>query len=136
MKTTAKLFEKDGKTLFMSKDNKTFSMCADVENESLDLTTGFVRTERMLFWVKADNEATVTSSVNALIANINKGVLKAYRAFSTEPFSAVDTPDINPSTGEVLNRYSQVRLCPAAKFDELHRQFVVNAVVAIENVTV
>lgn len=135
MNTTAKLFSKDGITEFTSADGKTISMCVDVVDESLDLTNGFVREERMLFWVKGSNVESVSKNTNALVATINKGTLRAYRAFSTEPFYNGQTSDVNPSTGAILNRYSQVRLCPSAQFDTLHRQFVVNAVVPTEEVT-
>lgn len=136
MTTTAKLFAKDGITVFTSTDKKTISMCVDVNDQSLDLTNGFVREERMLFWVKGNSEESVAKNVDMLVANINKGTLRAYRAFSVAPFYTGQTVDINPQTNAPLGRYSQVRLCPANKFDELHRQFVVNEVVATENITV
>jgi hypothetical protein len=135
MNTTAKLFAKDGATEFTSTDGKTISMCVDVTDESLDLTTGFVREERMLFWVKGNSAESVKKNVDVLIATINRGTLRAYRAFSNSPFYAGQSSDINPTTGTILNRYSQVRLCPSAQFDTLHRQYVVNVEVATEEVT-
>lgn len=135
MSTTAKLFDKDGITVFTSTDGKTISMCVDITDESIDLSNGFIREERMLFWVKGNSEETVAKSVNTLIANINKGILRGYRAFSNTPFYNGQSSDINPQTNAVLNRFSQVRLCPSAKFDELHRQYVVNAEVSQENIT-
>ena len=133
MSTTAKLFEKDGITEFVN--GEVISRCADITDESLDLSNGFVREERMLFWVKGKTVETVAKNTNQLISNINKGVLRAYRAFSNTPFYVGQASDINPSTKEVLNRYSQVRLCPADKFDSLHRQYVVNVAVSEEIVT-
>ena len=136
MSTTAKLFvDKNGISDFTSKDGATFSKAVEVNNESIDLTTGFIREEKLLFWVKGTNVDTVTKSVNTLVANINKGILGAYRAFSVTPFWSGDTMDINPSTNQPLNRYSQVRLCPAKDVEALHRQFVTVAEVAIEEVT-
>lgn len=136
MSTTAKLFVKDGVSVFPSKDGQTTSMCVEILNSSLDLTTGFIRDEKMLFWVKGTSEETVANNTNTLIANINKGILRGYRAFSNAPFYEGQSSDINPQTQQVLNRYSQVRLCPSAKFDELHRQYVVNETVAsTEDVT-
>jgi len=59
-----------------------------------------------------------------VIDAINAGKLATYRAFSKTPFFDTQESDINPSTAEVLNRYSQVRLCPADKYMELNRQYV------------
>lgn len=136
MNVIAKLFEKDGINVFPSKSGEIFSACVDTTLESLDLNTGFLREERLMFWVKASSEESALKNANMIVDNINKGKLIAYRAFSNEPFSAGDTMDINPSTNAPLNRYSQVRLCPVAKFEDLHRQYVVNTpVTTSENVT-
>ena len=134
MEITAKLFNKDGQTVWTSKNGNTVSSCIEANVESLDLENGFIREEKMLFWVKGNSEEVVTKTATQLINSIKAGKLATYRAFSTEPFSANDTKDINPSTGAELNRYSQVRLCPMDKFESLHREYVVNEVNAPVNV--
>lgn len=133
MSTTAKLFVKDGISVFTNKE--ITSMCVDVIDESLDLSNGFVREERMLFWIKGKTPESVAKNTNQLIDTINKGVLRAYRAFSNSPFYVGQDSDVNPSTGVVLNRYSQVRLCPSAQFESLHRQYVTPVAVATEEVS-
>lgn len=138
MNANAKLFAKDGQTVWISKSGEVISSCVETTLESLDMNTGFIREEKLMFWVKANSEEVVEKNAKNIINNINSGKIVAYRAFSTAPFSSGDTKDINPSTNEVLERYSQVRLCPASQFETLHRQFVVNkvAVVTPENITV
>ena len=115
-------FQKDGQDVWTN--GEITSACAVVTDESLDLNTGFTREEKMLFWVKSNNAEGIDKAVNGVITSINKGVLKAHRAFSNEPFYAGQAQDINPSTNESLGRYSQVRLCPSDKFETLHRQYV------------
>ena len=128
MEIIAKLFEKDGQNVWTSKSGEVFSVCVESNVSSLDLTTGFVRDEKLMFWVKANSEESAVKNAETIIKNINSGKLAPYRAFSETPFSSADTKDINPTTGVELDRYSQVRLCPIAKFEELHRQYVVNPV--------
>ena len=119
----AERFVKDEQNVWTN--GEITSACAVVTDESIDLNTGFIREEKMLFWVKTSNADSIEKSVKSVIDSINKGQLKAYRAFSKEPFYANQAQDINPSTNESLGRYSQVRLCPSAQFDALHRQYVV-----------
>lgn len=130
MNTIAKQFEKDGQTVWTSKSGDVISTCIEANIESLDLATGFIRDEKLLFWVKAPKEDLATRTATQIITNLNTGKLAICRVFSETPFTTQDTMDINPTTGASMNRYSQVRLCPVAKFDELHRQYVTVPVVA------
>lgn len=123
----AERFIKDDQNVWTN--GEITSACAVVTDESLDLNTGFTREEKMLFWVKTNNAETIEKSISGVIGSINKGVLKAYRAFSKEPFYVGQAQDINPSTNVSLGRYSQVRLCPSAQFESVHRQYVVNETV-------
>jgi hypothetical protein len=121
-------FVKDGKSVWTN--GKIVSSAVQNINESFNLETGFITEEKHLMFIKGNSEVSVTKQVDMVISAINAGKLATYRAFSKTPFYVTQESDINPSTGEVLNRYSQVRLCPADKFMELNRQFV--AVVAKE----
>ena len=132
---SATKFSKDGKSVWTS--GNIVSSAVQNVNESFNLETGFVTEEKHIMFIKGNSEAAVTKQVATVIAAINAGKLATYRAFSKTPFYSTDTSDINPSTGEVLNRYSQVRLCVADRYMELNRQYVVNEVaVAAEPVAV
>ena len=123
-------FSKDGKSVWTN-GKIVSSAIQNITEGSLNLETGFINPdEKHLMFIKGNSEAAVTKQVDMVISAINAGKLATYRAFSKTPFYDTQDSDINPSTGEVLNRYSQVRLCPADKFMELNRQFV--AVVAKE----
>ena len=120
---SATKFSKDGKSVWTN-GNIVSSAIQNV-NESFNLETGFITEEKHIMFIKGNNEAAVTKQVDMVIAAINAGKLATYRAFSKTPFFGTQESDINPSTGEALNRYSQVRLCPADKYMELNRQYVV-----------
>ena len=125
MQTNAKKFvDKDGKSVWTSETNDIVSMCVEVNEESLDMNTLFVREEKSLVWLKGNSVEAVTRNQDAVIASINKGLIRPYRAFSETPFYEGQEQDINPTTNAQLGRYSQVRLCPADKHTSLHRQFV------------
>ena len=119
---SATKFSKDGKSVWTN--GKIVSSAIQNVNESFNLETGFVTEEKHLMFIKGNSEGAVTKQVDMVIAAINAGKLSTYRAFSKTPFYITQESDINPSTGEVLNRYSQVRLCPADKYMELNRQYV------------
>lgn len=119
--------DKNGETVWNR--NGVVSMAIDSTKETFDLNTGFVNSERHIMWIKGNDEEVVERQVNALITSINSGKLATIRVFSKTPFytksdGSPQDQDINPTTGETLGRYSQVRLCPAHKVAELHRQFV------------
>ena len=117
-------FNKDGVTVWT---NNSFVSSAILNtNESFDFNTGFIREEKHIMWVKGNDEATVTKQVDSLIKAINSGKLATYRAFSETPFYVGQEEDVNPSSGELLGRYSQVRMCPADQYDTLNRVYVVN----------
>lgn len=117
-------FVKDGKSVWTN-GKIVSSAIQNVTEGSLNLETGFINPdEKHIMFIKGNNEAAVTKQVDMVINAINAGKLATYRAFSKTPFYDTQESDMNPSTGEVLNRYSQVRLCPADKFMELNRQFV------------
>ena len=120
---SATKFSKDGKSVWTN-GNIVSSAIQNI-NESFNLETGFVTEEKHLMFIKGNSEGAVTKQVDMVINAINAGKLATYRAFSKTPFYDTQESDINPSTGEVLNRYSQVRLCPADKYMELNRQYVV-----------
>lgn len=122
----AKRFAKDGQTTWES--NGTFSGAIETINQSVDLTTGFAREEKNLMWIKGNSEEIVSKQIEALIKSINNGQLATVRVFSKNPFYKDQPQDINPSTGEQLGRYSQVRLCPSSKYNELNRSYVENEV--------
>ena len=88
------------------------SVCVEVNDESLDFTTGYVREEKSLVWIKGMSTESVTRQQEGVIKMINSGTIKPYRAFSKTPFYEGQSEDINPSTEQPLGRFSQVRLCP------------------------
>ena len=121
---SATKFSKDGKSVWTN-GKIVSSAIQNVTEGSLNLETGFVNPdEKHIMFIKGNSEASVAKQVDMVINAINAGKLATYRAFSKTPFYDTQESDMNPSTGEVLNRYSQVRLCPADKFMELNRQFV------------
>ena len=121
---SATKFVKDGKSVWTN-GKIVSSAIQNVTEGSLNLETGFINPdEKHIMFIKGNSEAAVTKQVDMVISAINAGKLATYRAFSKTPFYDTQESDMNPSTGEVLNRYSQVRLCPADKFMELNRQFV------------
>ena len=121
---SATKFVKDGKSVWTN-GKIVSSAIQNVTEGSLNLETGFINPdEKHIMFIKGNSEAAVTKQVDMVINAINAGKLATYRAFSKTPFYDTQESDMNPSTGEVLNRYSQVRLCPADKFMELNRQFV------------
>ena len=121
---SATKFVKDGKSVWTN-GKIVSSAIQNVTEGSLNLETGFINPdEKHIMFIKGNSEASVVKQVDMVINAINAGKLATYRAFSKTPFYDTQESDMNPSTGEVLNRYSQVRLCPADKFMELNRQFV------------
>ena len=121
---SATKFVKDGKSVWTN-GKIVSSAIQNVTEGSLNLETGFINPdEKHIMFIKGNSEASVAKQVDMVISAINAGKLATYRAFSKTPFYDTQESDMNPSTGEVLNRYSQVRLCPADKFMELNRQFV------------
>ena len=121
---SATKFSKDGKSVWTN-GKIVSSAIQNVTEGSFNLETGFINPdEKHIMFIKGNSEVAVTKQVATVIEAINAGKLATYRAFSKTPFYDTQESDINPSTGEVLNRYSQVRLCPADKFMELNRQFV------------
>ena len=121
---SATKFVKDGKSVWTN-GKIVSSAIQNVTEGSLNLETGFINPdEKHIMFIKGNSEASVAKQVDMVINAINAGKLATYRAFSKTPFYDTQESDMNPSTGEVLNRYSQVRLCPADKFMELNRQFV------------
>ena len=123
-------FVKDGKSVWTN-GKIVSSAIQNVTEGSLNLETGFINPdEKHIMFIKGNSEASVVKQTQTVIDAINAGKLATYRAFSKTPFYDTQESDMNPSTGEVLNRYSQVRLCPADKYMELNRQYVVVPVAA------
>ena len=122
---SATKFSKDGKSIWTN-GKIVSSAIQNVTEGSLNLETGFINPdEKHIMFIKGNSEASVVKQTQTVIDAINAGKLATYRAFSKTPFYDTQESDMNPSTGEVLNRYSQVRLCPADKYMELNRQYVV-----------
>lgn len=101
------------------------SVCVEVNDETLDLTTGYVREEKSLVWIKGMSTEAVVRQQESVVKMINAGTIKPYRALSKTPFYEGQAEDINPSNEQPLGRFSQVRLCPADQHTSLHRQYVV-----------
>ena len=121
---SATKFVKDGKSVWTN-GKIVSSAIQNVTEGTLNLETGFINPdEKHIMFIKGNSEASVAKQVDMVINAINAGKLATYRAFSKTPFYDTQESDMNPSTGEVLNRYSQVRLCPVDKYMELNRQFV------------
>ena len=107
-------------------DGKTqTSVCIEVNDEVLDYETGYVNTEKSLVWIKGTSSEAVTRQQDSVIKMINNGTIKPYRSFSKTPFYTGQTEDVNPSTGALLGRYSQTKLCPSEQHASKHRQYVV-----------
>jgi enoyl reductase-like protein len=124
-------FVKDDQSVWSKdlEDGRTItSVCVEVTDEVLNMNTLFTQVEKSMVWLKGSDEAVVLKQQDAVIKAINKGQIKPYRAFSETPFYEGQEEDINPTTEEPLGRYSQVRLCPADKHADLHRQYVVPTV--------
>ena len=119
-------FVKDGKSVW-TKDNKTFSVAVQHTTVEFNLETGWETPTKNIMFLKGNDEASISARAETVIKAINAGQLMTYRAFSKTPFYDTQESDMNPSTGEILNRYSEVRLCPTDKFIEKNRQFVVVA---------
>lgn len=128
MSAKATVFSQENKNLWSKDiaDNRTiYSVCVEVNNSVLDMVTLFERNEKSMIWLKGEDEVRLLDQQSAVIKQINNGILLPYRQFSATPFYEGQDEDINPQTEEKLGRYSQVRLCPASKHAELHRQYVV-----------
>ena len=123
-------FNKDGKTVWTSSKG-TVSKAIQAIDETFNMETGFITEEKFIYWVKGNSEEAIDKQLPTIIKAINNGKLRLYRALSHTPFVEGQDSDINPSTGKVLNRYSQTRMCPADKFESLHRQFVVPTIAAV-----
>ena len=115
-------FTKDGKSVW--NNGTVVSVAVQHTTKEFNLETGWEASVKNIMFLKGNDEASLIDRANTVIKAINAGQLMTCRVFSKTPFYDTQESDINPSTGEVLNRYSQVRLCPADKFMELNRQFV------------
>lgn len=135
----AKRFAKEDGQKVWSKETENgtvVSVCIEVVEETLDLTTLFTREEKNMVWLKGNSEELVERQATAVMNQINTGKLKAYRQFSETPFYEGQEQDINPTTEQPLGRYSQVRLCLPEDHARLHRQFVTTEIVVAETPTV
>ena len=126
-----KFVSKTGESVWTN--GNVVSMGVDTSSISLDNATGFVNEERNIFFIKGNSEEVVAKQQEQVINLINKGQLAVARVFSKTPFytkadGKPQDPDMNPSTGEVLGRYSQTRLCSPQEYLTLNRSFVVNEV--------
>lgn len=123
----AKKFIKDGQDVWSKEleDGRTInSVCIEVNDSTLDMVTLFERSEKSMVWLKGENADSLVKQQDSVITQINKGVIKPYRAFSETPFYEGQEEDINPSNEAKLGRFSQIRLCTADQHPALHRQYV------------
>lgn len=122
-------FEQDSQTVWereTSKGGSIFSGAIMCSEKRLNLSAkgnAFWQTEKILIWVKAQDEESLEEAINFAMDGLKSGQLVAIREFSETPFHAKNARDINPETGEELNRYSRTRL--VSKNDaHLHRTWV------------
>jgi len=134
----AKRFIKDEQSVWSREtivngvEKTIYSGCVEVNEESIDMVTLFVREEKSMVWIKGNSEDVVDKTINSVISQINTGNIKPYRAFSETPFYEGQEEDINPTTEQPLGRYSQVRLCPSSQHASLHRQYVVTETMSVD----
>ena len=117
-------FEKDGKKIWDNGNGFT-SGCLKVEIEKFNPETGIVNTEVFMNWIKAKDEETVDRHIGIVKSQLEKGTLVPFRVFSETPFYEKDVMQINPKSGESMNRFAQTR-----QASEMHRTFVTVAVKA------
>lgn len=128
----AKKFVSDKNESVWNNNGGIISVAVETNRESMDLTTGWLNSEKHVFFIKGKDEESLLKQQEQVINALNNGKLATIRVFSKTPFHSKDKPDINPEKGEVLDRYSQVRLCPASEYSKLNRTFVETAVEAVE----
>lgn len=129
-------FELDSQTVWereTKKGDTIFSGAIMCTEERLNLSSkgnAFFQTEKILVWVKAQTEDALERAIAMAMDGLKSGQIVAIREFSETPFHAKNTRDINPDTGEELNRYSRTRL--VSKNDaHLHRSWVVPETVEV-----
>lgn len=122
-------FELDSQTVWereTSNGGTIFSGAIMCSEERLNLSAkgnAFLQSEKILVWVKAQTEEALERAIQMAMDGLKSGQIVAIREFSETPFHAKNTQDINPETGEELNRYSRTRL--VSKNDaHLHRTWV------------
>ena len=93
-------------------------------NETFNPITGFVQEEKFMLWVKATTLEIMERQIKSLLTLIKKGTWVPLRVFSETPMYEGHQPDVNPSTNEPMDRYSQTRLGTAEQARTLHRTFV------------
>ena len=108
---------KDGK-------GEVISQALRCEETTLNPITGFLQEEKFMFWVKGSTLAVVSTGIKTVLAQIKQGMLVPYRVFSETPMHPTHQPDVNPSTMEPMDRYSQVRLGVPKVARELHRTYI------------
>lgn len=124
MTTVSKFTDKNNATSFTSgKEGQIYSEA--IEQKSISLNSeGFSVEEKLIYFIKSENPELVKQMIPLVIAQIKSGTKKLYRVFSTSPFYTGQQPDVNPSTGVQLNRYSKVKIGSVAEADSFHRTFV------------
>lgn len=105
-------------------NGEVVSAAAHCTEEIFNPVTGFVQVEKFMFWIKGSTVDIVERNLKAILAQISKGIYVPYRIFSAEPLHEKHLPDVNPSTGEPIDRYSQVRLGTAEQARTLHRTYI------------
>lgn len=100
------------------------SVALHCTEETFNPQTGFIQVEKFMYWIKGATLELVERNLKVILEQINKGVFVPFRVFSTEPMYDGQQPDVNPSTQEPMDRYSQVRLGSKKQALELHRTYV------------
>jgi hypothetical protein len=92
--------------------------------ETFNPITGFIQVERFMYWVKSSTIDIVERNLKTILGQVQKGIFMPYRVFSATPLHEGHQPDVNPSTQEPMDRYSQVRLGTPDNFRALHRTYI------------
>lgn len=121
---TVSRFVKEGQSVWNSKSDAGKVSGALVQETMSVSETGFVQSDKNIFWVKANNETELDFGLKLIEAQLKSGVKKLYKVYSKTPFYEGQTSDINPKTGEVLGRYSEVRVGLFEDATKLHKQYI------------
>lgn len=113
----------------MENGSSIFSGALHVTNEIFNPMTMFVSEEKFMLWIKANSLELVEKHINAVLKQVEKGILVPYRVFSETPFYEGQPQDVHQGTGLDMNRYSDTRLGTPKQALENHRQFIELALV-------
>lgn len=121
--TTVERFSKDGQNVW-NKDNGRASACLKTVKQGFNPKTMSIVKSTFMCWINANDEESLEEMLPTIQQAVESGVYVPYRTYSTQPFYSGHTMDINPTTQESMNRYSQTHLGSSAEALELDRSFV------------